>query len=121
MYIEQLLWDQLALKEGKCERQGWMTYYDTSKPRGERRFFTLRGVSLTCFESDAMPDSGVRVACLKDSRVVYTDARAICLAGNWYKIRAGFTWESGTKSLSFECEVSSYANECQHAFHYVCM
>ena len=100
----QALWDQLALREGKVERQGWLTYYDTAKPRGERRFFILRGVNLTCFESALMEDSGVRVACLQNARVAYTDARAICLAGDWYSIRAGFTWEREGEVLHFECE-----------------
>ena len=83
-----------------------MTYYDTSKPRGERRLFILRGAYLTCFESEVMEDSGVRVACVADSQIAYTDGRAICLAGDWYSIRAGFTWKREGKSLSFECEVS---------------
>mmetsp|Transcript_11547 Transcript_11547/g.18412 ORF Transcript_11547/g.18412 Transcript_11547/m.18412 type:complete len:380 (+) Transcript_11547:94-1233(+) len=98
------LWDQLALKEGKVERQGWLTYYDTAKPRGERRFFIMRGVNLTCFESEVMEDSGVRVACLNKSQISYTEPRAICLAGDWYSIRAGFVWDSESRSLSFECE-----------------
>ena len=100
----QPLWDQLTLREGKVERQGWMTFYDTAKPRGERRFFILRGVNLTCFESEVMEDSGVRVACLRNAKVSYADVRAICLAGQWYSIRQGFVWESDGKSLSFECE-----------------
>jgi len=109
MHNYQPLWDQLALKEGKVERQGWLTYYDTSKPRGERRYFILRGVNLTCFESELMEDSGVRVAYLQNSIVAYTDARAICLAGDWYSIRAGFTWELDSKVLHFECEDESDA------------
>ena len=100
----QALWDQLALREGKVERQGWMTYYDTAKPCGERRFFILRGVNLTCFESELMEDSGVRVACLQNARITYTDARAICLAGDWYSIRAGFAWEREGQVLHFECQ-----------------
>lgn len=86
------------------ERQGWLTYYDTAKPRGERRFFIMRGVNLTCFESEVMEDSGVRVACLNKSQISYTEPRAICLAGDWYSIRAGFVWDSESRSLSFECE-----------------
>jgi hypothetical protein len=100
----QALWDQLALREGKVERQGWLTYYDTAKPRGERRFFILRGVNLTCFESELMEDSGVRVACLQNARISCTDARAICLAGDWYSIRAGFAWEREGHVLHFECQ-----------------
>lgn len=36
--------------------------------------------------------------------VTYTDARPICLAGDWYAVRAGFTWERSGASLSFECD-----------------
>ena len=54
----QPLWDQLVLREGKVERSGWLTYYDSAKPRGERRFFILRGHNLTCFESEVMEDTG---------------------------------------------------------------
>lgn len=96
-----------------------MTYYDTSKPRGERRFFILRGANLTCFESELMEDSGVRVACVADSQIAYTDSRAICLAGDWYYIRAGFMWEREGKSLSFECEVSVHASAVEHVVFFL--
>ena len=86
-----------------------MTFYDTSKPRGERRFFILRGVNLTCFESEVMEDSGVRVASLRNATVTYADKKAICLAGDWYSIREGFVWENEGRSLSFECEDESDA------------
>jgi hypothetical protein len=46
----------------------------------------------------------MRVACLKNSKITYTDARPICLAGEWYAVRAGFVWECNGVSLSFECE-----------------
>jgi len=84
--------DQLTLP-GKVQYTGWLTYYDISKPRGERRWFVNRegGKYFTCYESE-LCKSGVRLFPFKGSVLTLRPHRTIKLAdGETYSIREGFT------------------------------